>query len=476
MGMTRREFVGVGAAFAAVGPYAAFAKPGSRPLMRLGMIADVHLETGENGKGVQNCLCYEPALRYFDARKADGVVVAGDITDFGTGAALRQIAEIWFKVFPGNRRSDGKPIVPLFIYGDHDMGGYMHTNYRKWAESVCIVPGELDEIISDGDNAARLWKECFHEEWAPIQVKECCGYKFVLAHHPLHTKESDHGNTIPGLADFMAKQGLGSKKPFFFVQHRIFKDTLLCKGCGWESGKTTAVLRNYPNAIALCGHGHMNAADDLCIWQGEFTAMQIPSLNFCCTRPGRENGYNNLDKDAIMPKAYITKSWQGMFGTMYADRFVVERRDFLNGMPLGPDWVVPLPSPDGSLRTDVRAKRAVAPQFAPGAAISLSERTVVNKAKKSTGAVVVSFPVAHETAKTPRAFDYAVTAEKDGVVLREKYVFSKGQFWADKLDAKSVECAFARSGLPDDWRTTVRFSVVPRDSFGNLGRSIAWKA
>ena len=468
--MTRKEFLAVSAAFAAVGPHAAFAKPVARPLMRLGMIADVHLETGENGKGVQNCLCYEPALRYFDERKADGVVVAGDITDFGTGAALRQIAETWFKVFPGNRRSDGKQIVPLFIYGDHDMGGYMHKSYRKWAESACTVPGELDEIISDGDNAARLWKECFHEDWAPIQVKECCGFKFVLAHHPLHTKESDNGNSIPGLAGFMAKQGLDPKKPFFFVQHRVFKNTVLGEGCGWESGKTTGVLRKYPNAIALCGHGHINAVDDLCLWQNEFTAMQIPSLNLCCTRPGRENGYNSSDKDAIMPKAYITKSWQGMFGTMYADRFVVERRDFLNGLPLGPDWVVPLPSPDGSLRTDVRTKRAVAPQFAKGAAISLSETTVVNRARKSTDAVVVSFPVAHATAKTPRAFDYVVTAKKGGAVLKEKFVFPKGQFWADEKDVKPVECALAKSDLPEDWRTAVKFEVAPRDAFGNCGR------
>ena len=42
---------------------AAFAKPETKPLMRLGLLADVHFETGENGKRLQNCLCYEPALR-----------------------------------------------------------------------------------------------------------------------------------------------------------------------------------------------------------------------------------------------------------------------------------------------------------------------------------------------------------------------------------------------------------------------------
>ena len=214
--------------------------------------------------------------------------------------------------------------------------------------------------------------------------------------------------------------------------------------------------------------------DELNLWQGEFTALEVPSINYCCTRKSHENGRNNgTDTDMLMPPGEVCKSWQGLFGTLYADRFVVERRDFLNGLPLGPDWVIPLPSPDGSLRTEVRARKAVAPQFAKGAKISISERTVVNKAKKATDAVVVSFPVAHATAQTPRTYDYVVTARKGGVVLKETMTFSKGQFWADSLDVKPVECAFAKSDLPDDWRTSVKFTVAPRDSFGNRGREIA---
>ena len=435
--MTRKEFIGGAAAFAASGRSACGWPCGSRvPTMRLGMISDTHLVVNDNGRGVQNCLCLEPALRYFDSRKADGVLVVGDLTDYGTASALRSFASVWNRVFPGNRRSDGKPVALLHIFGDHDMGGYMHT--YSWAPKEEVDSGVIPEM-----DVAALWNECFHEEWAPIQVKECCGYKFVLAHHPRHNAESDHGNTIPGLADFMAGLNPDPNKPFFFVQHRMFKDTVLVPNCGWESGRTTEVLRNYPNALALCGHGHLNAVDELCLWQKDFTAIQIPSLNFCCTRPGRENGYHNADTGAIMPKAYITKSWQGMFGTMYSDKFVVERRDFLNGMPLGPDWVIPLPSPYGELRSEVRAKRSIPPAFAKDARLSVSEGTVVNKAGTSTDAVIVSFPVAHATQRTPRAYDYAITARKDGRVLMEKYVFSKGQFWADGQDTQSVECAFA---------------------------------
>ena len=465
--MTRKEFIAAGAAFAATGPSVASAQPSAKPLMRLGMIADTHLTIKDNGWGLQNCLCFEPALRYFDERKADGVLIAGDLTDFGTASCLRHFAAIWNRVFPNNRRSDGAPVKLLHIFGDHDMGGYMHK--FDWAPKAELTDGVIPEM-----DVAALWDECFHEKWEPIQVKECCGFKFVLAHHPRHTKESDHGNSIPGLAEFMAKQEFDPKKPFFFVQHRMFKGTVGEPNCsGWENGKTTEVLKKFPNALAICGHGHRNAVDDLSLWQGEFTAIEVPSLNFCCTRPGRENGYHPADKDIIMPKGEIRKSWQGMFGTMYSDRFVVERRDFLNGLPLGPDWTIPLPSPDGSLRTEVRARKAVAPQFAKGAAVSVSEATVVNKAKKETDAVVVSFPVARATAETPRAFDYAVAAVKDGKAFKIKSVFPKGQFWADEKDVQPVECAFAKADLPEDWRTSVKFKAAPRDSFGNCGKVIS---
>ena len=472
--MTRKEFLG-GAAALAVGPMmgqTTFSLPpcGSRtPTMRLGLISDTHLVVKDNGWGVQNSLCFEPALRYFDMRKADGVLVSGDLTDFGTASCLRHFASIWNKVFPGNRRSDGNPIKLLHIFGDHDMGGYMHT--YSWAPKEEVDSGVIPEM-----DVAALWNECFHEEWAPIQVKECCGYKFILAHHPRHTAESDNGNSIPGLAAFMAGQNIDPNEPFFFVQHRVFKNTALVPGCGWENGKTTEVLKNYPNALAVCGHGHANAVDELCLWQKEFTAIQVPSLNYCCTRPGRENGYNNSDNNAIMPKAYITKSWQGLFGTMYSDKFVVERRDFLNGMPLGPDWVIPLPKTDGSwsrpYRNDVRTKRSAPPLFAKGAKVTTAEGTVVNKAGVSTEAVIVSFPVAHATTRTSRAFDYVVTAKKGGKIIKEKFVFSKGQFWADAKDTQLVECAFAKSDLPDDWPTSVKFTAAPRDSFGKRGGAI----
>ena len=97
MNIGRRDFLASSTAFAVTGGLSAYGWPcGSRtPTMRLGMISDTHLVVKDNGWNVQNSLCFEPALRYFDQRKADGVLVAGDLTDFGTASCLRYFASIW---------------------------------------------------------------------------------------------------------------------------------------------------------------------------------------------------------------------------------------------------------------------------------------------------------------------------------------------------------------------------------------------
>ena len=66
MKLTRRDFVSATAAFAAVPGFCG--NGAGKPLMRLGIISDLHVLTRETGMGLQNCLCYEPALRYFDER------------------------------------------------------------------------------------------------------------------------------------------------------------------------------------------------------------------------------------------------------------------------------------------------------------------------------------------------------------------------------------------------------------------------
>ena len=72
-------------------------------------------------------------------------------------------------------------------------------------------------------------------------------------------------------------------------------------------------------------------------------------------------------------------------------------------------------------------------------------------------------PVAHADGAAPRAYDYEVAAVSGGKVIGSKLVFSPGCYWADETDTGPVECAFAKSELPPDWRDSVAFTVTPRE-------------
>ncbi len=129
-----------------------------------------------------------------------------------------------------------------------------------------------------------------------------------------------------------------------------------------------------------------------------------------------------------MPKAYILKSWQGLFWTMYADRFVVKCRDFLNEAPLGPNLVIPLPSTDASASAAARSAKTRAPQSPAGAKMTVRELNAKNREGKMTDQVYVSFPVASSKRTMTWAYEYEVIAVKGGQAITKKLVFSRGQF------------------------------------------------
>jgi hypothetical protein len=242
----------------------------------------------------------------------------------------------------------------------------------------------------------------------------------------------------------------------------------------WESGRQTEILSRYPRAIALCGHAHRNVVDEYNLWQGAFTAVHVPSSNYNLTRYGHENGYHRSETvKVVSPLAPIHRSWQGLVGTLYGDRFEIERLDFLNGAKIADDWVIPLAPPDGSLSVARRAKKARPPAFARDAEVSVAEEPYVTRAKKTEDVIMVSFPEARSSGGRPRAFDYRVTVRHAGKTLAEKLVFSTGQFWAEGQRTLVVRCPFRKEEVPLFGTAEVTFAVTPRDSYGNEGPSIS---
>ena len=455
------------------------AESAAAPQAVFGVLADVHLT-----QDPARLAMFERTLRCLDARKVDGVVIAGDMVQTGTVPDLMTFGEVWRKVFPGDRRSDGGHVEKLFVYGDHETENmYCPIYTNEWARQ----PGKMEEMrrldIYSNDRALQ-WKRAFGEDYAPIRLKRVKGFDFVLGQFVIRDEPGlrwSEPSFIPGLEEFFATNAFDRTKPFFYVQHKLLKGTVGGAAIGGQdSGRTTAILAKHPNAVAFCGHKHRTFQDERSLWQGAFTAVEVPALIAPSTPAGHENGLCSCDSaDPVPPLQMPSLSpWadghQGLIMSVYADRIVFERREFQFGEAVAEPWVVPWPN-DGSMSYGRRKARAGVPQFAAGASVSV--RSVRGKDRKGTPTdqLEVSFPAARSAAGTPRPFDYEVRAvlTKADVtrIAASKRVFSPRFYLPETYDTNAVTCVFAKSEISSN-RDSLVFEVRPLNAFGRAGEPI----
>ena len=481
----RRGFLGAAGAFTTVAGRAA--REDARPpvqardigeeKMRFGVLSDIHITTTKQQP------YFEKALRKLDAWKVDGVLACGDLADYGLEQQLQLVADSWFKVFPGGKSSDGRKVENLMHYGDHD------TAQAYWDLPIARKAWPSAEerkrgIMFEGDRKA-AWERCFKEPWAPIQLKTVKGYDFVLSHFTRGGPDNKYGHFMPGLKEFFSAHRFDSSKPFFCSQHRVPRGTVLGPSAAdLDDGKSGAIYSRYPNLIAFCGHCHISCSSEKNIWQGAFTCVQVPSLCYCCTMGGRENGYCTKDRTPPSPPKPVKtmlqhpsgRTHQGMLCIVHEKAVVLRRWEFQYDRQMGPDWVIPISSfalapAEKPFSYDRRTQTDPVPQFAAGAKIKISETTGKDRTGVEHEMIAVEFPPANN----PRANDYEVTVElRQGDIerfLAQKRVFSPRYMYGEDMETEPVKCLFTREEVPKGW--TVRYVACPVNAFGVKGSPIA---
>ena len=454
--------------------------------LRVGVISDIHITSAAQQP------YFEKSLRTLDKWGVDGVLVCGDLADHGLVQQLELVAESWFRVFPEGRGFDGREVVNLMHYGDHDMSS------RFWNQETAKKAFPDEKLRRQGvlanRNHAADWERCFREPWLPIQHKKVKGYDFVLCHYTRAKDERGRYNdsNTPGLVDFFKEHAFDRSRPIFVSQHRPPKGTI----CGQQviaaynedDGTSTSLYSQYPNLISFFGHLHRTATCEKSIWQGAFTCVHVPSLRYVCTRGGRENGYSIADRPAyapslpakLMPSIPSGRTHQGLFMAVSDDEVVFRRWDFEHDKSLGPNWVVPiasfkLPDNEKPFSPDRRAEKLPVPKFPEDAVIRVENAQRVVRAKTKCDVRIVSFPPVGATPGSVRADDYEVTVElwHDDVVrtLCQKRVYSPRYFYGLDQETMRVECWFSKDEVPDGWM--VRYVVRPSNAFGIKGDAIA---
>lgn len=483
--ITRRFFIGGAAAF---GSQVLFGVPQGfgrgRPKLRFGVITDVHLAfNGKELLQVWNTDIVRRTFEWFRDQGVDAVLCGGDVADRSQIDEMRAFAETWFSVFPDDRRPDGGRVERVFVTGNHDSHG--HRIY-KGLPKIYPDPAELQRHIF-ADRREQMWKELFHEDYRSIYLKDVKGYSFIGSMWEDGASGQEGYRNFGRIVPFMEanRRKLDPRRPFFYIQHPHPKDT--CYGSwawGHDGGEVTACLSGFPNAVAFSGHSHYPLSDERSIWQGAFTSIGAASLRYCGNTndefapEGFENGEavgrnrKELNAAKMTPGFPIDhSSQQGLLVSVYDDCIVYAKRDFTNGLPIGEDWVQPLPSAEPRpFAFAEHARKFAAPQFAADAKLTVKRTTAKNRAGTEKPAVGLTIP-AIAPLRDARVRHFEVTAIGADGAKKTKRVLAVGYNQSEKSPkaASATTCVFAADELP---ASAVRFEVVPVSCFGKRGRPI----
>lgn len=464
----RREFLS--GSFALLGglacPVSAFGVASERMLMRFGVVSDVHME-----RTPRIAPDFEAVLRHFDANGVDAVMVPGDMSDSGLICEMERFAEVWNRVFPGDRGGDGRHVEKLFVTGNHCLDGW-HGRWDGWSDERLRA-----ERFHYADNAKRTWERLFHEEYKPIWEKQVKGITFIGAQWRCLEPPLE----LPPVEEyFKAKRGkLDPGRPFFFVQHAHPAGT--CHGTYAASGsggkEARRALAAFPNAVAITGHSHCSIADGRTVWQGEFTSIGAG----CLHEGGAPLGYANVSygwykpsKDRIMRRTdWIDRGGCAMIIDVFEDHLVLHRRSVRYDEPLGEDWAVPLPAAPGrGFDPKVREGLTEAPRFPSGAKLQVEFHPNGCPAAKPEFAKVpcysVRFPPA--TAAAGRVFDYEVAISSNGRKVRSERIVANGFFVPRKRLSEDEFYLVRAADLPSG--AELEFSVTPMECFGKTGKPL----
>ncbi len=429
--------------------------------LRLGVISDIHVTTPESTER------FVRALAYFRDRRADAVIVSGDLSDWGLRSGFRYVADAWRSVFPDDRAPDGRKVVKLFCTGNHDYDGYAYGDMTLDMHAQGY--SEDDALVRYG--MARCWEEAFREPWAPIRHCRVKGYDFIVADWKGYR---DLGKWMAGNAS-----KIDTDKPFFYIQHPPLKGTTLNTVDDCDDGIGKSVLSAFPNAVAFSGHYHLTLNDERSVWQDCFTSITVPSMSYTAVPGGYENGSHRRNGTAPQSMRCIDARFeeteaQGYFVTVEPDRMVVERRDFEACCEAASPWMLPLPARTGGVFSPMVRKMTVPiPEFPTGATLKLRFRNGSTRNDRWQIAVVCEVPAA-KAADGGRVFDYELrVVPSDGSAPLVKKFLSPAFHKLPKDEPLKPVFHFNAAELPQDRDYWIE--IRPRNSFGIAGKPLRSK-
>lgn len=283
-----------------------------KPLLRAGLTTDTHVTP--NPKSVDRL---RAALKLFKEQQVDVVINMGDVADKFHPEAYRHYRNAVKEIYP-------QGIKELFAYANHDLNPGMPGLPKPLTYEM--VKKEL---------------EITHE---PLDVIELNGVVFVTM-----PQKIDSNVTYERHLTAAAEKYPG--KPLFVLDHHPPHNTSYNTLVWGREGKGE-ILKKFPQVICLVGHVHNDIRNELCIWQKEYTVVDVGCIS----------GWGG-DLEGTVP---FGKSTAGvLIMEVYKDKVLFHRWDCQSGKVVAEPWCVPLPHDpaDPPYLFEKRKKASVAPEF-----------------------------------------------------------------------------------------------------------------
>ena len=448
-------------------------KPPKKPNLVFGILSDTHLMVEWDGKSLYRTMSFSyvrNALKLFKDRNIDALVHLGDAAHRGAVRELEFHREFFEEAFG----KSGGP-TKLFIAGNHEWFGDCDRIKKIWSD-----PEVWKEHALCAD-LPRHWERVWNEKYESAWHKEVKGYHFFGRHWDDKVDEMEQANLILGKAEALSLKG---KKPFFILSHKR------------NHFKCNHSLRNFPNAVAFCGHWHMSNADWKTIFHDSFGGF-FPTIQCGACRYDGQNtlsageGTLKVRADVDVSADGKEQGWhnnkipsrQAMIVNVYDDMVVFERHEVGEGGKLGPDWIMPLGEwemDNGKWKTGGRShpfsreeltKAIGEPEF--GSNARLKVETV--KSQGGNDAVRLSIPLADGNPNS-RVYAYDVVAVGED----PKAKLFKSVYWegvnagiGHEPEGGVTTLDIPKSELPAGNMLT--FAVRPVSSLGTKGKAIAAK-
>ena len=294
---------------------------GGAPILRVGLMTDTHWSEKPASFGRT-----EAALAVFKREKVDLICNIGDIADLHYPEAYRYYRRKLFPaVFP-----DGAP-PEIFIYANHD--ALTHDKHGS-------------AVRRDTDGRFAAMRRELGIANAPNDRMVLKGYPFVIFQQFVKRE------TMEKMLAETAKEF--PEGPIFVLDH-------MPAARFGQAELRRSVYSQYPRIVHIYGHIHVPLRDENSIWQGSHTEIGAGCLqNWRGSLVGTAPPSKNCFEFAIMD--------------VFKDKLIYRRFSTEDGREFKEPWIIPLPFDPKTApwRIELRREATPAPEFADGAALTLT--------------------------------------------------------------------------------------------------------